>query len=130
MYEDGFGCLHTKGIFGRKMKVYPFAKKIPFYLHMSRTMRPYLRRKKSLLAAFSPAGPKGCSKDDERVLKGCLCLCHPSHNLFFCRKLLYGALFSFALLLTALPLLRASTPRLPHAVHNRTTARKLAFPIS
>lgn len=27
MYEDGFGCLHTKDIFGHKMKVYPFAKK-------------------------------------------------------------------------------------------------------
>ena len=64
-------------------------------LHTSRTMRPYLRREKRplrLFSAFSPAGPKGCSKDDERVLKGCLCLCHPSHNLFFRRKHLYGTI--------------------------------------
>ena len=59
---------------------------------MHRTMRPYLRRGKRLFSAFSPAGPKGCSKDDERVLKGCLCLCHPSHNLFFRRKHLYGTI--------------------------------------
>ena len=45
-----------------------------------------------LFSAFSPADPKGCSKDDERVLKGCLCLCHPSHNLFFRRKLLHGTI--------------------------------------
>ena len=59
---------------------------------MLRTMRPYLRRKKSLLSAFSPAVPKGCSKDDERVLKGCFSLCHPSQKLFFRRKLLYGTI--------------------------------------
>ena len=45
-----------------------------------------------LFSTFSPAGPKGCSKDDERVLKGCFSLCHPSHNLFFRRKHLYGTI--------------------------------------
>ena len=45
-----------------------------------------------MMKGCSKVGPKGCSKDDERVLKGCLCLCHPSHNLFFCRKLLHGTI--------------------------------------
>ena len=53
---------------------------------------PLRPRTLRLFSAFSPAGPKGCSKDDERVLKGCLCLCHPSHNLFFRRKHLHGTI--------------------------------------
>ena len=61
----------------------------PFRVISASCPRSFLRTLR-LLAAFSPAGPKGCSKDDERVLKGCLCLCHPSHNLFFRRKHLHG----------------------------------------
>ena len=53
---------------------------------------PLRPRTLRLFSAFSPAGPKGCSKDDERVLKGCLCLCHPSQKLFFRRKHLHGAI--------------------------------------
>ena len=53
---------------------------------------PLRPRTLRLFSAFSPAGPKGCSKDDERVLKGCLCLCHPSQKLFFRRKLLHGTI--------------------------------------
>ena len=53
---------------------------------------PLRPRTLRLFSAFSPAGPKGCSKDDERVLKGCLCLCHPFQILFFRRKLLHGTI--------------------------------------
>ena len=53
---------------------------------------PLRPRTLRLFSAFSPLGSKGCSKDDERVLKGCLCLCHPSHNLFFRRKHLHGTI--------------------------------------
>ena len=60
-------------------------------LHSCR-FRPSHPRTLRLFSAFSPAGPKGCSKDDERVLKGCLSLCHPSQKLFFCRKHLYGTI--------------------------------------
>ena len=60
-------------------------------LHSCR-FRPSHPRTLRLFSAFSPAGPKGCSKDDERVLKGCLSLCHPSHNLFFRRKHLHGTI--------------------------------------
>ena len=57
-----------------------------------RFFMPLRPRTLLLFSAFSPAGPKGCSKDDERVLKGCLCLCHPSQKLFFRRKHLHGAI--------------------------------------
>ena len=73
--------------FLRPLRLFPLSFLRPlrlFPLSFLRTLR--------LFSAFSPAGPKGCSKDDERVLKGCLCLCHPSHNLFFCRKLLHGTI--------------------------------------
>ena len=83
-------CSHKRSFLLKRLL---FARKcgliVPLWL------RPYLRKGKRhfrLFSAFSPAEPKGCSKDDERVLKGCLCLCHPSHNLFFRRKLLYGTI--------------------------------------
>ncbi len=140
MYEDDFGCLHTKDIFGHKMRVYPFAKKYPFTCLCSAQcglivplwLRTTFGGKKAFFPRSLQQGPKGA----QRMMKGCSKVAYAfvtlliTYSLFFCRKLLYDALCSSALHLTASPLLLASTPRLPHAVHNRTTARKLAFPIS
>ncbi len=67
MYEDGFGCLHTKDIFGHKMKVYPFAKKYPFTCLCSAQCDRTFEGKK----AFFPRSLQQCPKGAQRMMKGC-----------------------------------------------------------
>ena len=70
MYEDGFGCLHTKDIFGHKMRVYPFAKKYPFTCictaQYDRTFEG-----KSVISASFPRSLQQVSKGAQRMMKGC-----------------------------------------------------------
>ena len=67
MYEDGFGCLHTKDIFGHKMKVYPFAKKYPFTCLCSAQCDRTFEGKKAFLPRSLQQVPKGA----QRMMKGC-----------------------------------------------------------
>ena len=75
MYEDDFGCLHTKDIFGHKMRVYPFAKKYPFTCLCSAQcglivplwLRTTFGGKKAFFPRSLQQGPKGA----QRMMKGC-----------------------------------------------------------
>ena len=67
MYEDDFGCLLTKDIFGHKMRVYPFARKYPFtYICSAQCDRTFGGEK-----AFLPRSLQQVPKGAQRMMKGC-----------------------------------------------------------